>query len=53
MHKLLKKFGINRQVASIIMIAAGIGIWYNPEWLAQLFAIYLIVIGIIKLIPEK
>ena len=52
MHRLLRKLGISGTVASILMIAFGVLILFFPDLLARLIAIYLIVVGIVKLFPE-
>ena len=53
MHKLLKKLGISETFASVLMIVFGVLILWNRDLLAVLVALYLILVGIIKLIPEK
>lgn len=53
MHRLLQKLGISGTVASVLMIAFGVLIWIYPDMLAKLIAIYLVVVGVVKLIPEK
>ena len=52
MHSLLKKLGISNTIASILMIIFGVLIWVYPDLLARLVAIYLVVVGLLKLIPE-
>jgi hypothetical protein len=53
MHRLLRKLGIGGRIASILMIAFGVMIFLFPDLLARLIAAYLIIVGIVKLIPEK
>ena len=51
MHKMLRKLGIGNTIASVLMIFIGVGILWKPELLAYLVALYMIVVGILKLIP--
>lgn len=51
-HRVLRKLGISGTIASILMIAFGLAIWFFPDLLARLIAAYLIIVGAIKLIPE-
>lgn len=52
MHRLLRKLGIGNTAASILLIGFGVAIWVRPDLLARLIAIYLVIVGIIKLFPE-
>ena len=48
-YRILKKLGISGTVASILMILVGIAIWFYPGLLEKLLAVYLVVVGIIRL----
>jgi len=52
MKKILRQIGINENIAAIMMIAFGIVIYWRPDLLARLIAIYLVIVGIVKLLPE-
>ena len=53
MHYLVKKLGFGNKTAAVIMIVVGLLILYKPDLMAWLFAAYLIIIGILKLVVEK
>ncbi|HIK02597.1 TPA: DUF3096 domain-containing protein [archaeon] len=53
MHDLVKKLGFGNKAAAIVMVIVGLLILYKPDLMAWLFAAYLIVIGILKLVLEK
>ncbi len=57
MHKLLKKLGISETIAAVLMVVLGIIIVLfeinDVTLLSYLIALYLIVVGLLKLLPEK
>ncbi|MFO7872615.1 MAG: hypothetical protein R6U26_03175 [Candidatus Undinarchaeales archaeon] len=57
MHKLLKKLGISETIAAVLMIVLGFIIVLfeinDVTLLSYLIALYLIAVGLLKLLPEK
>ena len=53
MHDLVKKLGFGNKAAAVVMIIFGLLILYKPDLLGWIFAAYLIVVGIMKLLLEK
>lgn len=57
MHKLLKKLGLNETIAAVLMIILGVILVafeiQEITVLSYIVATYLIVVGLLKLIPEK
>ena len=51
-HTLLRKLGMERTVAAILMIVVGALILAFPNLLERLIATYLIIVGIVKLISD-
>jgi len=51
-HTILRKLGVERTIAAILMIAVGVGILIWPRLLTSFIAVYLIVVGVIKLITD-
>jgi|ETN01SMinimDraft_4_1059930.scaffolds.fasta_scaffold02283_8 uncharacterized membrane protein HdeD (DUF308 family) len=50
MVNFLKRFGISETISAILMIAVGVTILIWPNLLTTLIAVYLIVVGVVKLI---
>jgi len=52
MSKFLKKIGIGDTFASVLMIGIGVTILIWPNLLTTLIAVYLIVVGVVKLVSK-
>ena len=52
MSKFLKKIGIGNTFAAVLMIGIGAAILIWPKLLTTLIAVYLIVVGVVKLVSK-
>ena len=52
MKGFLKKVGISETFAAVLMIAVGVAVLIWPKLLTTLIAVYLIVVGVVKLISK-
>ncbi len=53
MIALFKKLGIGETAAAVIMVVFGVIIWFYPDLVGKLIAIYLVIIGLLKLFSKK
>jgi len=52
MSKFLKRLGISKTFAAVLMIAIGVAILIWPKLLTTLIAVYLIIVGVVKLVSD-
>ncbi len=52
MSDFLKRIGLSETFAAVLMVAVGVAILIFPKLLTTLIAVYLIVVGIVKLISR-
>ena len=52
MSKFFRRMGMSETFSAVLMVAFGVAILLWPTLLNKLIAIYLIVVGVVKLIPE-
>jgi len=50
MSKFLRRFGISDTFSSVLMITIGVAILIWPKLLTTLIAVYLIIVGVVKLV---